>query len=86
MDKIVFITNFWGSGIIPAILLDQEKCILPQRTNVWIPDGYEGAGGYSTRKSIEILEFNGNEEMKKDVMQKWSEEQYRVKNRNLYKE
>jgi len=81
MDKIVYITNYWGSSIIPAILKDDEDCILPGRNNVWIPGGYDGSGGYSTRKKTEILEFTGSEEVRKDVMQKWSEEQYRLKNR-----
>jgi hypothetical protein len=78
--KIVFIDNYWGDKIIPAILRD-TTCILPERSEVWIPDGYEnsGGGGYSTRKTKEIQEFTGTAEVRQDVMKKWEAEQLRCR-------
>ena len=75
-EKIVFIDNFWGNKIIPAILRD-APCMLPQRSEVWIPDGYEGAGGYSTRLTTSIQEFTGTDEVRQDVMKQWIEEKKR---------
>ena len=75
-EKIVFIDNFWGNKIIPAILRN-SPCMLPQRSEVWIPDGYEGAGGYSTRLTASILEFTGTDEVMQDVMEQWEAEKKR---------
>ena len=71
--KIVLISDFWGKKIIPAILRD-VTCTLPNRSDVWIPSGYEGAGGYSTRETSEIQEFNWTDEVKNDVMSQWEAE------------
>lgn len=77
-EQIVFITNFWGTKIIPAILTKLESTSLPGRSDVWIPDGYDGSGGYSCRKPSDISEFTGSAEMKEDVIKQWdAEKQYR---------
>jgi hypothetical protein len=77
IEKIIFVDNFWGNKIIPAILRGPSTILLG-RSNVWIPHGYDGtAGGYSTRKTLEIKEFTGTDEVRQDVMKKWAEEQKR---------
>jgi hypothetical protein len=73
-EKISFINNFWGTRIIPAIVTHTEKTCLAGRYDVWIPEGYEGSGGYSTRKPSDITEFTGTEEMRQDVMKQWATE------------
>ena len=79
--KIINIPDFWGRIQIPAILLDTE-CILSERKNVWIPEGYEnGGGGYSTRKVNEILDCNLSDTIKKDIIAKWNCEVERCNNR-----
>jgi len=75
-EKIVFIDNFWGNKIIPAILRN-APCMFHDRSEVWIPDGYEGAGGYSTRLTTSIQEFTGTDEVRQDVMEQWIEEKKR---------
>jgi len=74
IEKIIFVDNFWGNKIIPAILRGPSTILLG-RSNVWIPEGYDGTGGYSTRKTIEIKEFTGTDEVRQDVMKKWEAEQ-----------
>jgi hypothetical protein len=70
-EKIVMIDNYWSTGMIPAILRNAE-CMFPESSEVWIPDGYEsGGGGFSTRVTRTIQEFNGSEEIKNDILTKW---------------
>ncbi len=74
MEQIIFTSNFWGTKIIPAILIRVEG-ILPGRSDVWLPNGYDkSAGGYSTRAPTDIKEFTGSAEMRLDVIQQWEAE------------
>ena len=73
-EKLIFTSNFWGTKIIPAILTKVEGC-LPNRSDVWLPCGYDGgSGGYSTRALNDIKEFTGSDEMRDDVMKQWETE------------
>ena len=67
IEKIIFVDNFWGNKIIPAILRGPSTILLG-RSNIWIPEGYDGTGGYSIRKTLEIKEFTGTDEVRQDVM------------------
>ena len=71
--NIILITDFWGRKLIPAILRKVDG-LLPGRSDVWIPDGYEGSGGYSTRLKKEIKEFNLSDDIKNDVINQWKAE------------
>ena len=74
IEQIIFVDNFWGNKIIPAILRGPSTILLG-RSNIWIPEGYDGTGGYSIRKTLEIKEFTGTDEVRQDVMEKWAAEQ-----------
>ena len=75
--KLVYISNYWtNKPNIPAILTKVDG-ILPNRSDVWIPSGYDSSGGYSTRKIEEIYEFSGNDDMKNDITRQWKEESER---------
>jgi hypothetical protein len=76
--NIVLITDFWGRKLIPAILQKVDG-ILEGRSDVWIPYGYDGDGGYSTRKKTEIKQFNLSDDIKNDVIKQWNDE---IKRRN----
>jgi hypothetical protein len=75
--NIVLISDFWGRKLIPAILHKVDG-ILEGRSDVWIPDGYDGdarsIGGYSTRKKTEIKKFNLSDDIKNDVINQWKDE------------
>jgi len=76
--NIILITDFWGRKLIPAILHKVDG-ILEGRSDVWIPYGYDGDGGYSTRKKTEIKQFNLSDDIKNDVIKQWNDE---IKRRN----
>jgi hypothetical protein len=71
--NIILITDFWGRKLIPAILHKVDG-ILEGRSDVWIPYGYDGDGGYSTRKKTEIKQFNLSDDIKNDVIKQWNDE------------
>lgn len=71
--NIILITDFWGRKLIPAILQKVDG-ILEGRSDVWIPYGYDGDGGYSTRKKTEIKQFNLSDDIKNDVIKQWNDE------------
>ena len=71
--NIILITDFWGRKLIPAILQKVDG-ILEGRSDVWIPYGYDGDGGYSTRKKTEIKKFNLSDDIKNDVINQWKDE------------
>ena len=71
--NIVLISDFWGRKLIPAILQKVDG-ILSGRSDVWIPYGYDGDGGYSTRKKTEIKEFNLSDDIENDVIKQWKDE------------
>ena len=76
-ERIILIDDFWNQKIIPAVLRNAE-CKSPGRSEVWIPEGYEnGGGGFSTRLTNTIKEFNGTDEVKKDVLTKWADAKIR---------
>ncbi len=76
--NIILISDFWGRKLIPAILHKVDG-ILEGRSDVWIPDGYDGSGGYSSRKKTEIKKFNLSDDIKNDVIKQWNDE---IKRRN----
>ena len=78
--QIVFINNFLGNKIIPAILRGYDQ-VLEGRYDVWIPDGYEGAGGFSSRDKAAVYVFNGTDEVKNDVLNKWDIRQKEMRER-----
>jgi hypothetical protein len=78
--QIVLIDNFWGNKIIPAILRGYDE-VLKGRYDVWIPDGYEGAGGFSTRDKASVYVFNGTDEVKNDVLNQWDIRQKEMRER-----
>ena len=73
--NIVLISDFLGRKLIPAILQKVDG-ILEGRSNVWIPDGYDGglSGGYTTRIKSEIKECNLSDDIKNDVIKQWKDE------------
>ena len=77
-NEVITIPDFWGKIWIPAILRKSAACHSPERSEVWIPTGYEnGGGGYSTRNRTEIKKFEGSDDVKKDVMKQWAEREYK---------
>ena len=73
--NIVLIKDYWGTKLIPAILQKVDG-IIEGRSNVWIPNGYDGglSGGYTTRIKSEIKEFILSDDIKNDVINKWKDE------------
>jgi hypothetical protein len=75
--QVVYIKTMLHEKIIPAILRCDDS-VLPGRYSIWIPDGYDGAGGYSSRVKNEVYIFDGSDDIKKDVMTQWLAEQERI--------
>ena len=73
--NIILINDYWGRKLIPAVLR-KENGILEGRSDVWIPDGYDGcsSGGYSTRLKNDIKKFNLSDEIKNDIIKQWERE------------
>ena len=75
--QVVHIKTMFYKKIIPAILRGDDT-ILSGRYSIWIPDGYDGAGGYSSRDKNVVYIFDGSDDTKKDVMAQWLVEQERI--------
>ena len=75
--NIILIPDFWGRKLIPAVLQKVDG-ILKGRSDIWIPDGFDGdgrsCGGYSTRIKSEIKEFNLSDDIKNDIIKQWERE------------
>jgi hypothetical protein len=68
--QVVYIKTMLYKKIIPAILRGDDP-VQVGRYSIWIPDGYDGAGGYSSRATDEVYMFDGSDDIKKDVMAQW---------------
>ena len=75
--QVVHIKTMFYKKIIPAILRGDDT-ILTGRYSIWIPDGYDGAGGYSSRVKNEVYIYDGSDDIRKDVMTQWLAEQERI--------
>jgi hypothetical protein len=49
--------------------------------DVLIPDGYEGAGCFSTRDKSAVYVFNGTDVVKNDVLNQWDIRQKEMRER-----
>jgi hypothetical protein len=72
--QIVNIKTMFYKRIIPAILRGNDR-IIDGYYSVWIPDGYDGAGGFSARAMDEVYDFDGSDDIKKDVLKQWEDRQ-----------
>ena len=75
--QVVHIKTMFYEKIIPAILRGDDT-VLAGRYSIWIPDGYDGYGGYSSRAKNEVYIFDGNEYEKNDTINQWVAEQERI--------
>ena len=75
--QVVYIKTMLYKKIIPAILRGDDP-VQVGRYSIWIPDGYDGAGGYSARDTDEVYLFDGSDDIKKDVMTQWLAEKERI--------
>lgn len=72
--QIINIKTMTYKNIIPAILRGNDQ-VIEGYYSVWIPDGYDGAGGFSARAMNEVYEFDGSDDVKKDVLKQWEDRQ-----------